>query len=150
MSQKEKSDVEIGQALLEYYEPLGCAGIIRLIQYLLSPEGNSTVSLGSSSLGLSELLERSDLSEAEKLALADDHTYKFHLGSPRDSETPLHALLPYTEELGIYNVIRLPKDNGGTQTISLELFDAICDELISMLLQGEKSRSAGPPKSILR
>lgn len=146
MSQK-KSDKEIGQELLKQYQTLGCTGIIRLIQYLLSPEGKDLVSLGSSSLGLSELLERSDLSKAEKLALADDYTYKLHLGSVRDAETPLQTLLRYTEELERAEAILLPKDNGGTQAISLERFDAIWGELISMLLQEKKSPSEEPPKS---
>ena len=148
-SPKPKSDEEIGQALLKHYQTLKCTGVISFIQYCLSPEGNGMISCGSSTLGLAEVLKLPGLSEAEKLTLADDTIYKLHLGSRRNSETPLQTLFRYTKEWEESKTILLPKDNGETQAISLERFDAICGELISMLLQAKRSPSQEPPKSTL-
>lgn len=147
MSQEAKDEMKIGQILLHHYQALGCQSIITLIQYLLSPNGEKLVSLGSSTLGLSEILKRSDLNEKEKMILAENHCYKLHLGSRHTAETPLQTLFRYTEELKQTNALLLPKNNNGVHKISLRQFDVICGELIHILLQTQKSLDRELPKS---
>lgn len=128
---------KIEQSLIKYYKQLNCPGIIKMIEYLFSQEGQKMVSLGSSSLGLSEVINLPGLSEGEKMAIAEERIYKLHLGSKQRSETPLQTLLRHTKEWEHTGTISLPKNNGGTETISLKKFDEICGELIDILLEFE-------------
>lgn len=68
------------------YLALGCTGVTRLIDFLRLPKYEHLTEFGSSSIGLGPLFDRTDLSEEEKLRIANEVTSCLYIG---DSVSPL-------------------------------------------------------------
>lgn len=74
-----------------------CPGVVELIDFLSSPKGSKITCIGSSTIGLSEILNEIWLSEDDQLTSAWNRVRDLHIGSSDGSIMPLQWLEKLSE-----------------------------------------------------
>lgn len=88
------------ERLREVFRSFQCHGVVALIEYLASPEGGECTCIGSSTIGLSEIMNEIWISKEAQLASAWFRTRSLHIGSNDGSVTPLQWLEKLSEVFG--------------------------------------------------
>ncbi len=83
--------------LRERFASFQCHGVVALIDYLASPEAEGMTYIGSSTIGLSEILNEIWVSKEAQLASAWFRTRSLHIGSNDGSVTPLQWMEKLSE-----------------------------------------------------
>src|SRR5581483_490097 len=85
------------QKLRDKFASFQCHGVVALIDHLASPEAEDVTCIGSSTIGLSEILNEIWLSKEAQLASAWFRTKSLHIGSNDGSVTPLQWMEKLSE-----------------------------------------------------
>lgn len=81
-----------------------CHGVVELIDFLSSSKGSKIICIGSSTIGVSEILNEIWLSKADQLKSAWFRARNLHIGSSDGSITPLQWLEKLSEVLGSVSI----------------------------------------------
>lgn len=106
--------------LREKFASFQCHGVVALIDYLASPQADGLASIGSSTIGLSEILKEIWVSQEAQMASAWFRTKSLHIGSKDGSVTPLQWMERVSE---VFEHISVP---------ARTRFDEICRELANI------------------
>ncbi len=107
------------RAMRRFYKLHGLDDVVELIDWLLtSRDAVELISLGSSTIGLAEILDDASLTEDEKMAKAIFGVTKLHIGSHDGSVTPLQWLEELTHGLDTFS----PKEQ--------QWFNRFCRDLL--------------------
>ena len=79
------------KALRIFFTEFQCPGVVALIDYLETPEGQTVCEIGSSGIDLDGVVEKAE-TEAEKMAAYWFRTHKLYIGSRDGSVMPLEWL----------------------------------------------------------
>jgi hypothetical protein len=114
-----KSDVEVNlEELSSFYGECECPGVVRLIEFLAGP-GSTLSSIGTSTYGLKEILEREYASEEERMHDACFKTRKLHIGG--GGVTPLQHLTIVAKDFNTLPIEAQKK------------FDVICNDFVQLV-----------------
>lgn len=102
--------------LRNFYLSYQCHGVVALIEYLSSPPAQGISSIGSSTIGLAEILKEIWVDERAQMEAAWFRTRSLHIGSRDGSVTPLQWLAKLAE---VFEKLPIPSRNK---------FDEICNE----------------------
>lgn len=115
------------EKLRTVFQELQCPGVVALIEYLGTPDARGLHSIGSSTIGLAEIMKEISFDEEAQIVSAHLRTRSLHIGSADGSVTPLQWLEDLSREFG-----RLPEPLRRS-------FNGFCAELAAM----SQSKSVG-------
>ncbi len=109
------TEPDVGK-LRDLFASFQCHGVVALIEYLVSPQAKGLRCIGSSTIGLTEIMKEIFLTEEARMASAWFRTKSLHIGSNDGSVTPLQWLEKFAE---VFEHVSVPEQ---------KRFDELCGE----------------------